>query len=303
MGRLLYRKKEELRGRNLWANTIANFMVLQGVRAPSDIRPGIPVDGEALNFLWQKPSNDPRTATAIDYWTNPKRAWLAPASRHTYELTPAGVAKIQSRLSTSGMESAVLHERDVILGRIKADCVARQFDLAVLEAIDDEPPEQIQDPIENDALKHEPALDAKPQGLDDETWSQIQQRRGQTAFRAALLAAYGGRCAVTGCDAVGALEAAHIVPYAQESNMDVTNGILLRADIHTLFDLFLLSVDPETGHVYVAPEARSAYGDLHGKPLALPDSFNALPEPARLKRHFAQTIALRGGVEGKGLRS
>jgi putative restriction endonuclease len=65
----------------------------------------------------------------------------------------------------------------------------------------------------------------------------IAARRGQAAFRAALIDAYGGRCSITGCDAVEALEAAHISPYKGDHTNDVTNGLLLRADLHTLFDL------------------------------------------------------------------
>lgn len=66
---------------------------------------------------------------------------------------------------------------------------------------------------------------------------QIVRRRGQQEFREKLLVAYEGRCAITGCDAIEALEAAHIVPYLGTETNHVQNGLLLRADIHTLFDL------------------------------------------------------------------
>jgi hypothetical protein len=56
---------------------------------------------------------------------------------------------------------------------------------------------------------------------------QIVARRGQPAFRAALLEAYQGRCAVTGCDAAAALEAAHLRPYRGPDSNSVTNGLLL----------------------------------------------------------------------------
>ncbi len=48
--------------------------------------------------------------------------------------------------------------------------------------------------------------------------------------------AYGGRCAVTNCDIEDVLEAAHISPYNGPSTDQVYNGLLLRTDIHTLFD-------------------------------------------------------------------
>ena len=76
--------------------------------------------------------------------------------------------------------------------------------------------------------------------------------RGQAGFRAALLEAYQSRCAVTGCDAAAALEGAHLRPYRGPESNDVTNGLLLRADIHTLFDLRLLAIDPVTRNIVVS---------------------------------------------------
>jgi putative restriction endonuclease len=71
-------------------------------------------------------------------------------------------------------------------------------------------------------------------------------RRGQPEFRRILIRAYKGRCAVSGCDAIEVLEAAHIMPYLGQDTNHPSNGILLRADIHTLFDLGLLSIDTDT---------------------------------------------------------
>ena len=62
----------------------------------------------------------------------------------------------------------------------------------------------------------------------------IAQRRGQSAFRNNLFDAYGGRCAITGCEVPDVLEAAHIFPYRGEDTNKVVNGLLLRADVHTL---------------------------------------------------------------------
>lgn len=92
----------------------------------------------------------------------------------------------------------------------------------------------------------------------------IVRRRGQPAFRKALLDAYGGRCAMTACDAIDALEAAHIRPYSGQSSNHVSNGLLLRADIHTLFDLYLIGVNPETYEITISPTLRdTSYGELH----------------------------------------
>ena len=83
---------------------------------------------------------------------------------------------------------------------------------------------------------------------------QITQRRGQPEFRAALIRAYGGRCAITRCDAVEALDAAHIQPYRGPASNVVGNGLLLRSDIHTLYDLDLIAIDPGTYEVTLSPQ-------------------------------------------------
>lgn len=65
----------------------------------------------------------------------------------------------------------------------------------------------------------------------------IAYRRGQSVFRRDLMYAYSSVCAVTGTTASDVLEAAHIYPYRGAHTNRVDNGLLLRADIHTLFDL------------------------------------------------------------------
>lgn len=117
----------------------------------------------------------------------------------------------------------------------------------------------------------------------------IVRRRGQTAFRTSLLDAYSGRCAMTGCDAVDALEAAHIVPYRNVSSNTISNGLLLRADVHTLFDLYLISADPESCQLTVAPSLRSSdYGDLHGALLSRARTSERLVSHAALEWHRSQ---------------
>lgn len=113
-----------------------------------------------------------------------------------------------------------------------------------------------------------------PSGLQDartRVLREVVQRRGQRKFRDDLLKAYGGRCAVTGCSIVPLLEAAHITPYLGPDTNAITNGILLRADIHTLWDLGLLAVDPNTGEVWVSPDVDDpTYRMLSGQPLKHP---------------------------------
>jgi putative restriction endonuclease len=99
----------------------------------------------------------------------------------------------------------------------------------------------------------------------------IALRRGQPEFRRDLIAAYEGRCAVTGCDVIDALEAAHIIPYKGPHTNVARNGLLLRADIHTLFDLKLFRIDPDSFKVVLSPQlAASKYGELAGVKIRLP---------------------------------
>jgi hypothetical protein len=124
------------------------------------------------------------------------------------------------------------------------------------------------------ALQAQGAEPVAPTSLDDarrKVLAEIARRQGQPAFRSALMAAYGGRCAVSGCAVAEVLEAAHIVPYLGPHTNGVTNGLLLRSDIHSLFDLGLLTIDPEGFTVRVAPQLTgSSYGELDGRTLRLP---------------------------------
>jgi len=102
------------------------------------------------------------------------------------------------------------------------------------------------------------------------TTASIIRRQGQPQFRQALLQAYGGKCAITRCDVEQTLEAAHIMPYFGSQTNHISNGLLLRADIHKLFDLYLITIDPDTMRVLVAPTIK--HGDLNCIPLHLPGS-------------------------------
>lgn len=101
----------------------------------------------------------------------------------------------------------------------------------------------------------------------------IQQRQGQGDFRQDLLRAYGRRCCITKCNAEPALEAAHIIGYAQSGSQDTRCGLLLRADVHTLFDLGLLRINPETMRVVLSDALKgTSYGDLDGRRITLPEN-------------------------------
>ncbi|MCY4745656.1 HNH endonuclease [Pelomonas sp. UHG3] len=130
--------------------------------------------------------------------------------------------------------------------------------------------------------------DSAPPGVDPKVWAQIRPRRGQQKFRQRLMRAYDGRCAVTGCSVEAALEAAHVTPYSHDAVYEVTDGVLLRADVHTLFDLHLISVDPATYTVRVALSLLADYGAWNGQPLRLPADGAQYPCAQRLEAHYAE---------------
>lgn len=95
----------------------------------------------------------------------------------------------------------------------------------------------------------------------------LKARPLQGAFRDALFHAYSGRCVVSGCNVPEALEAAHVIPHNGDPIWDqVGNGLLLRRDLHTLFDAFLWSVDPRNGSLHMSDRLKSTgYARLAGR--------------------------------------
>lgn len=143
-------------------------------------------------------------------------------------------------------------------------------------------------PGADDDLYTLPAEDDTSPGADDaRRMASIKVRRGQAKFRGDLIGAYGAQCAVTGTRIEDLLEAAHIIPHAEGTNYRVSNGLLLRADIHTLYDLHLLSVD-ERHRVHLSKLLMlTDYLMYHGKHLkALPAISEHQPSALYLKsRH------------------
>lgn len=122
-------------------------------------------------------------------------------------------------------------------------------------------------------------------------WAEIVRRRGQRRFRSQLIDVYGGQCAFSGSRATAVLEAAHISPYRGDHTNQVTNGLLLRADLHTLFDLHLISVEPHSLRIWLAPALReSEYGHLHDELMRGPGDTLARPDTRLLETHYADSI-------------
>ncbi|PMZ92739.1 MULTISPECIES: HNH endonuclease [unclassified Pseudomonas] len=117
----------------------------------------------------------------------------------------------------------------------------------------------------------------------ERTLTSIVRRRGQTRFRKILLRAYEGRCAVTKCEIEPILEAAHIHPYLGDQTDVVSNGLLLRADIHTLFDFGMLWIEPESLAIRISDRLKySEYSSLEGQLLILPKNVSDHPSQAAL---------------------
>lgn len=117
-----------------------------------------------------------------------------------------------------------------------------------------------------------------------------RRRIGQGAFRVLVTDAYGRRCAVTQERALPALEAAHIRPYHELAVHDVRNGLLLRSDLHRMFDAGYLTVTPEL-RVEASPRMREDFNDgenyvkLHGSEIVVPDQAELRPDPGSLRWH------------------
>ncbi len=116
-------------------------------------------------------------------------------------------------------------------------------------------------------------------------------RLGQQAFQAVVLGAYGRRCAISGDRIRPVLQAAHIRPvtFGGEHRMD--NGLLLRSDVHTLFDQGYLGVDPRH-RLLVSPRLRDEFGngeqfyDRARQPIGLPTRRADRPSAEFLQWHL-----------------
>jgi putative restriction endonuclease len=120
----------------------------------------------------------------------------------------------------------------------------------------------------------------------------VRERLGQGAFRTLVTEAYGRRCAVTGERTLPVLEAAHIKPYARQGPNRVDNGVLLRSDLHRLFDRGLVTIEPDTMRFHVSERIRAEYANgreyyaLDGKPLlVLPPGIEQRPNREFLTYH------------------
>ncbi len=119
----------------------------------------------------------------------------------------------------------------------------------------------------------------------------VRPRLGQGTFRVIVTDAYERRCAITGERTLPVLEAAHIKPYSSGGPHEPGNGLLLRSDLHTLFDQGYVNVDADQLKVVVSSRIREEfengrdYYHLHGRAIRLPRETDSLPSHEYLAFH------------------
>ncbi len=121
----------------------------------------------------------------------------------------------------------------------------------------------------------------------------VKPRLGQGTFRVIVTDNYHRRCAVTGEKTLPALEAAHIRPYGAGGEHDPSNGLLLRRDIHSLFDAGYVTITPSfefevSRRIREEFENGKHYYDLQGQKILLPDVVESRPSVGALAWHNEQ---------------
>jgi putative restriction endonuclease len=120
----------------------------------------------------------------------------------------------------------------------------------------------------------------------------VTPRLGQGSFRLLIADAYERRCTMTGERTLPALEAAHIHRYSRGGDHSLSNGLLLRSDLHKLFDLGYLTVEPNTLKIRVSKKIREEFENgrdyyrLDGQPLRQPENQLAFPALEKLQYHY-----------------
>ncbi|GAB4108110.1 MAG: hypothetical protein Kow001_03530 [Acidobacteriota bacterium] len=121
----------------------------------------------------------------------------------------------------------------------------------------------------------------------------VQPRLGQGIFRVNVIEAYQRACAVSREHSLPALEAAHIRPFAEGGEHRVSNGLLLRSDIHRLFDQGYVTVTPDYRFL-VSDRLRQdfangrSYEPFKGTRIAVPRDPRDRPDPQLLGWHNSE---------------
>jgi putative restriction endonuclease len=140
----------------------------------------------------------------------------------------------------------------------------------------------------------QPQAVAEPQAEMFGELALVRPRLGQGSFRILVTDTYHRRCAVTGEKALPVLEAAHIKPVAEGGRHQINNGLLLRSDVHKLFDRGYISITPQH-RVLVSRKLKEdfdngePYYPLAGQEIRLPQSADERPRAEFLEWH-ANTV-------------
>jgi putative restriction endonuclease len=135
-----------------------------------------------------------------------------------------------------------------------------------------------------------PSLDEHDWGVRFSGPRTVFQRLGQGAFRLIVTDSYQRSCAVTGSHILHVLDAAHIRPVVEHGSHHPSNGLLLRQDVHTLFDRGYITVTPDR-RIEVSHRIKSEfdngkeYYSLHGNRISVPKVVAFQPAETELTWH------------------
>lgn len=128
----------------------------------------------------------------------------------------------------------------------------------------------------------------KANDAQESSYHYALSRPAQQLFRKFLLEKYGNKCAISGCEVASALEAAHISQFSVSKSNAMENGIILRADLHKLFDFGHLAINPDEMKVYFSLECINSYADYSGITIVLPEGG---PTPSTFRERWTSFIA------------
>jgi hypothetical protein len=253
----------------------AALPALSAVETGSVIRPELRVRFGAQTVVDGEERTVPDGAVRIEYWRFDSYAQN----------------RLDGRLIFIGLKGAL---SDLQLVGTSCWSAGRDSELALrVGLVEPTAPESGHGRADDELLGAEEAAQAEwtdvegysPEGVDRRALveRQIRERRGQRQFRDAVRDRYGNRCLVTGCEVLAVLEAAHVSPYRGERDHHPENG-LLRSDVHTLFDLDLLGIEPERLQVELHPDVAKEYGHLAGVTLNCPSAYR--PSREALSRRY-----------------
>lgn len=122
-------------------------------------------------------------------------------------------------------------------------------------------------------------------GSANKTSTSKKDRKQEAVFRKLIRGVYGEQCCISAGSELSVLEAAHIQPYVDERSNHIQNGLLLRTDLHRLFDNGLIALDDDRC-VILSPELRDPeYQKFQGQQIRLPRLSKDIPSLEAIRAH------------------